>query len=103
VTRVAIWAAASATISRTLPPLRVTWATGGPRLLSAARGPVCAFAYQMAVGLLNDVAEMNADAKNNASLGRQTGDALGDAVLNLDRHRSVDDAAELDQNPSQCT
>ena len=63
------------------------------------RGDVDAVAHQIAVGLLDDVAEMNADAEFDAPLGRQAGVALDQAVLHFDRaaHR-VDDAAELDEN-----
>ena len=48
--------------------------------------------------LLDDVAEMNADAELDAALGRHAGVALDHAVLHLDRaaHR-VDHAAELDE------
>jgi hypothetical protein len=41
---------------------------------------------------------MNADAKFDAALGRQTGVALDQAVLHLDRAaHGVNDAAELDE------
>ena len=54
-------------------------------------------AHQVAVALLDDVAEMNADAKLDALFRRQARVALDEAVLNLDgaAHR-VDHAAELD-------
>ena len=60
------------------------------------RGDIDAVAHQVAVGLLDDVAQMNADAELDASLGRQAGVALDHAALYLDRasHR-VDDAAKL--------
>ena len=62
------------------------------------RGDIDAVAHQIAVGLLDHVAEMDADAKLDAALGRQAGVALDDAVLHLDRtaHR-VDHAAKLDE------
>ena len=62
-----------------------------------SRGDIDAVAHQIAVGLLDDVAEMDADAKLDAALRRHAGIALDHAVLHLDRaaHR-VDHAAELD-------
>ncbi len=62
------------------------------------RGDIDAVAHQIAVALLDDVAEMNADPEFDAALGRQAGVALDHAVLHFDRaaHR-VDDAAELDE------
>ena len=62
------------------------------------RGDIDAVAHQIAVALLDDVAEMNADAELDAALGRHAGVALDHAVLHLDRaaHR-VDHAAELDE------
>ena len=61
------------------------------------RGDIDAVAHQVAVGLLDHVAEMNADAELDAAVGRQAGVALDHAVLHLDcaAHR-VDHAAELD-------
>jgi hypothetical protein len=62
------------------------------------RGDVDAVAHQIAVGLLDHVAEMNANLEFDAALGRQAGVAFDEAVLHLDRaaHR-VDHAAELDK------
>ena len=62
------------------------------------RGDIDAVAHQIAVGLLDDVAEMNADAELDAALRRQAGIALDHAVLHFDRasHR-VDHAAKLDE------
>ena len=62
------------------------------------RGDIDAVAHQIAVGLLDHVAEMNADAKVDAAFGRKTGIAFDEAVLHLDgaAHR-VDHAAELDE------
>ena len=63
-----------------------------------ARGDVDAVAHQVAVALLDDVAEMNADAELDAALRRQAGVALDEAVLHLDRAaHGVDHAAELDE------
>ena len=62
------------------------------------RGDIDAVAHQIAVGLLDDVAEMDADAELDAALGRQAGVALDEAVLHLDRAaHGVDHAAELDE------
>ena len=63
-----------------------------------SRGDIDAVAHQIAVSLLDDVAEMNADAKIDAALGRHAGVAFDEAVLHLDgaAHR-VDDAAKLDE------
>jgi hypothetical protein len=56
-----------------------------------------AVTHQVAVGFLDDVAEMNADAKLNAPFGREAEVALDEAVLYFDgaAHR-IDHAAELD-------
>ena len=62
------------------------------------RGDVDAVAHQIVIGLLDHIAQMDADAKVYPALGRQTGVALKHAVLHLDRAaHSVDDAAELDE------
>ena len=64
-----------------------------------ARGDVDAVAHQVAVALLDDVAQMNADAEFDAALRRQAGVALDHAVLHLDgAAHGVDHAAELDEN-----
>jgi hypothetical protein len=63
-----------------------------------AGSDVDAVAHEIAVSLLDHVAEMNADAKLDAPFGRQTRVALDHAVLHLDgATHGVDDAAELDQ------
>ena len=88
------------------PPLHLTVGVLGQadraRLGDAfqTRGDIDAVAHQIAVGLLDDIAQMNADAEVDASLGRQTGVARNHAVLNLDRasHR-VDHAAKFDDDP----
>ena len=62
------------------------------------RGDVDAVAHQVAVALLDHVAEMNADAELDAALGRKAGVALDHAVLHLDgAAHGVDHAAELDE------
>ena len=62
-----------------------------------ARSDVDAVAHQVAVRLLDDVAQMDADAKLDASLRRQARIALDHAVLHFDRAaHGVDHAAELD-------
>ena len=43
---------------------------------SKARGDIDAVAHQVAVGLLDDVAQVNSDAEFDAALGRQAGIAL---------------------------
>ena len=60
-------------------------------------GDIDAVPHEIAVALLDDVAEMNADAEFDAPLRRHAGVALDEAGLHFDRaaHR-VDDAAELD-------
>ena len=62
------------------------------------RGDIDAVAHQIAVRLLDDVAQMNADAELDAAIVRHAGVALDHAVLHLDRaaHR-VDDAAKFDE------
>ncbi len=62
------------------------------------RRNVDAVAHEIAVALLDDVAQMDPDAEFDAALGRQPRVALDEAVLHLDRaaHR-VDHAAEFDE------
>ena len=62
-----------------------------------SRGNIDAVAHQVAVALLDDIAEMDADAKLDATLRRKAGVAFDHAVLHFDgaAHR-VDYAAELD-------
>ena len=65
-----------------------------------ARGDVDAVSHQVAVRLLDHIAEMDADAKLDASVGRDAGVAFGHAALHLDRAaHGVDHAAELDNEP----
>ena len=61
-----------------------------------SRGNVDAVAHQVAVALLDHVAEMDADAELDATLGRKPSIALDHAVLHLDgAAHGVDDASEL--------
>ena len=65
-----------------------------------SRGDVDAVAHQIAVGLLDHVAEMDADAKFDAAIFWHSRVALDQAGLNLDRAaHGVDHAAELDEAP----
>ena len=61
------------------------------------RGDINSVAHEVAVALLDHVAEMKADAKFDAAVGRQSRVALDKAGLHLDRaaHR-VDHAPEFD-------
>ena len=63
------------------------------------RGDIDAVAHQVAVGLLDHVAQMDADTELDAALRRQARVALDHAVLHLDRAaHGVDHAAELDED-----
>jgi len=66
------------------------------RALPGRSGDIDAFSHQIAVRLFDDVAQMNAEAELDATLGRRASVALDHAVLHLDpaAHR-VDYAAEL--------
>src|SRR5262245_1200771 len=82
-------------------PVGVLRKTYGSRLGNAlqARRDVDAVTHQVAIAFLDDVAEMNADAKFDAPLRRQTGVALDHQVLNLDAAtNSVDDTAKFHKN-----
>jgi hypothetical protein len=62
-----------------------------------AGGDIDAVAHQIAVALLDDVAEMNADAEFDALVGRDLGVALGHRPLDFNsKIHCVDDAAEFD-------
>ena len=65
-----------------------------------SRSDVDPVAHQVAVGLLDDVAQMNADPEDDALIGRSSDVVLDHRVLNCDGapHR-FDDAAEFDQSP----
>ena len=82
-------------------PVGLLGDTDRARLANAlqSRGDIDPVAHQVAVALLDDVAQMNADAELDAALGRQAGVALGHAVLHFDgAAHGVDHAAELDEN-----
>ena len=84
-------------------PIGVLGQTDRARLGDAlqSRGDVDAVAHQVAVALLDDVAEMNADPKDDAAILGHAGVALDHGVLHLDgAAHGVDDAAELDEAPS---
>ena len=73
--------------------------TDAARLANAfqSSGDIDAVAHQIAVALLDDVAEMNADAERNAIVRRDARVALDHGALHLDRAaHSVDHAAEFD-------
>ena len=68
-----------------------------------ARGDVDAVAHQVAVALLDDIAQMDADTELDAPLGRQPGIALDHAVLHLDgAAHGVDHAAKFDKRAIAC-
>ena len=62
-----------------------------------ARGDIDAVAHQIAVALLDNIAQMNADTKFDAALRRKTGISLDHAALHFDgAAHGVDDAAKFD-------
>ena len=62
-----------------------------------SRGDIDAVAHQIAVALLDDIPEVNANAEDDASVLRQAGVALDHGVLHFDgAAHGVDHAAELD-------
>ena len=83
-------------------PIGVLGKTDRARIGDAfqSRGDIDAVAHQVAVALLDDVAEMNADAELDAPVGGQADVALDHRVLHLDgAAHGIDHAAELDQRP----
>ena len=81
-------------------PIGIFRQTDRPRLGDALKpcGDIHSVAHEIAIALLDHIAEMNADAKIDALIGRQAGIALGHAVLHFYRTtHSLDDAAEFDQ------
>ena len=69
----------------------------GPGDPFQSRGDIDAVAHQIAVALLDDIAQMNADAKFDALFERDPRVALDHGVLHFERAAyRVDDAAELD-------
>ena len=72
----------------------------GPGDFFQPRGDIDAVAHEVAVALLDHIADVNADAEFNSPLGRHAGVALNEAVLQLDRAaHSIDDAPKLDDDP----
>jgi hypothetical protein len=66
-----------------------------------SRGDVDTVAHQVAVALLDHIAEMDTDAEFDTPLGWKTGIALDHAVLHLEgAANSIDDAAELNEDAS---
>ena len=64
--------------------------------IPSRRGDIDAVAHQIAVGLLDHVAQMDADAELDATLRRKTRVALDHAILHLDcAANGIDDASEL--------
>ena len=89
--------------SRLHLPISVVGKTDPARLGDAfqSRRDIDAVAHQIAVALLDHVAEMNADPELDAAIRRQAGVALDHAVLDLDgAAHGVDDATELNDAPS---
>ena len=75
--------------------------TNAARISNAfkARGDIDAIAHQVAVALLDHIAEMDADPELDAPLGRKTSVALDHAVLHLDgAANGIDHASELDDD-----
>ena len=72
----------------------------GSETPSRSRGDIDAVAHQIAVAFLDNVAKMNADAKFDATFGRQARVAFDHGVLDFDgAAHGVDNAAELDERP----
>jgi hypothetical protein len=64
-----------------------------------SRGNIDAVAHQIAVALLDHVAQVNSDPELNAALGRHAGVAFDHRVLNFHRTAyGVDDATKLDES-----
>ena len=82
-------------------PIGVLGEADGPRLGDTlqSRGDIDAVAHQIAVALLDNISNMNADAELDATLRRKTGIALDHAVLDLDgTANGVDHASELSED-----
>ena len=72
----------------------------GSQMRLEPRRDVDPVAHEVAVGLLDHVAQMNADADLDARVRRKTGVALGKPALHVDgRSHGLDHAAELDHRP----
>ena len=85
-------------------PIGVLGKTDGAGLGDAfqTRRDVDAIAHQIAIALLDDVPEMNADAELDAALGRQAGVAFDEAVLHLNGAAYRDRYPPLNGS-SECT
>ena len=82
-------------------PIRIFRKTDRTRLGDAfqSRRDIDAVAHQVAVALLNNIAQMDADTELDATLRRKTGVALDHPVLHLDGAADgVDNAAELNED-----
>jgi hypothetical protein len=68
-------------------PIRLLGETNAARLAKALQpgGGIDAIAHQVAVALLHDIAEMNADAELNPRVLRHAGVALDHSGLDFDR------------------
>ena len=80
-------------------PIGVLRKTNCARLRNALkpRGDIYAIAHKVAVALLDDIADVNANAKLDPAVLRHAGIALNEAVLNLDcAANRVHDTAKLD-------
>jgi len=87
-------------------PIRVLRKANPARLADAfqSRGDIHTIAHQVAVALLDDVAEVDADAKLDALVGRDLGVALDHRPLDFNGAvHCVDDAAELDDAAVACS
>ena len=83
-------------------PIRVFRQANPARLANAfePRGDVDSVAHQIAVGLLHDIAEVNADAIFDALLVRRVGVALDHAALHFHgAAHGLNHAAKLDNRP----
>ena len=83
-------------------PIGVLRETNRARLRNALkpRGDIDAVAHQVAVALLDDVADVNPDAEFDSAVLRHAGVALDHRVLQLDRASDrIDDAAEFNDAP----
>jgi hypothetical protein len=67
------------------------------------RGDIDTIAHQIAVALLDYIAQMDTDTELDTTLGRQAGVPLDHAVLHLNSaSQSIDDAAKLDKTSVTC-
>jgi len=65
-----------------------------------SRGDIDAIVHQIAIALLNDIADMNADAELDTAIWRHAHIALDHSVLDLDGTlHSVNHTTELNEKP----